>query len=297
MMKKRCLFCDEIVPTKSESNYDRYIGCSCSPGGYYSLRSDSYEAIQSFTHQKKREMFHLISAYIRERTDSDDKVTLTVNDLESIANSPEIPLTLEDKGHRLLQYLYRHAGNPGESVVIHPLSSNYNLTYSPNLQELVYIIDKLRNEHLLVREGINFQLTEKGWSEAAAIGGGKKRTPCSVLLPDQEELRSEWLGGLLPKIEKYGYQPRVVTLSGAKNGEEEFSLERISESKLMIADLTGQSSEVYFAAGYAFGLNIPIIWTVHSSGAHIQLPGIEEIRPIVWESVEELAVILQHKLG
>ncbi|MMZ67494.1 hypothetical protein D1872_300850 [compost metagenome] len=65
----------------------------------------------------------------------------------------------------------------------------------------------------------------------------------------------------------------------------------------MIADLTGQSSEVYFAAGYAFGLNIPIIWTVHSSGAHIQLPGIEEIRPMVWESVEELAVILQHKLG
>ncbi len=75
-------------------------------------------------------------------------------------------------------------------------------------------------------------------------------------------------------------------------------MERMSESKRLIVDLTGYSPEVYFAAGYAFGLNIPIIWTVHhSSGAHVQLPGIEEIRPIVWESVEELAFILQHKLG
>lgn len=294
MRKKRCLFCDKIVFTKQEGDYDRYMGCSCSPDGFYSLLIDSYDAINSFPYQKKRNLFHIVSAYIREQTDCNEKVTLSIDDLESIANSPDIPVTIEDKGNRLLQYLYRHSSAPGEPVVIHPLSSNYNLTYSPNQQELVYIIDKLRNEHLLTREGLTFQLTETGWSEADAER--KNLKPCSVLISNEEDLRTEWLARLLPKIEQHGYLPRLLTHEKTQNSEK-YSLEMIADSKLIIADLTGQAPEVYFAAGYALGLNIPLIWTVNSSAADKLPVKIQEIRPIVWDTVEELAVFLQQRLS
>jgi hypothetical protein len=296
MIKKHCLFCDEIVPTNTDGDYDRYMGCSCSPGGFYSLLRDSYATINSFPHQKKRDMFHIVSAYIRELTDCEEKVSLSADDLESIANSPKIPVTIEDKGNRLLQYLYRHSEGPGEPVVIQPLSSSYNLTYSPNLQELVYIIDKLINDQLLIREGMNFKLTEKGWSEAASSAGGKKLKPCSILISDEENLRTEWLERLLPKIEQYGYMPRLLTHTKAQN-RETYSLEHIADTKLIIADLTGQSPEVYFAAGYALGLNIPVIWTVNSSDADKLFVQIKDIRPIVWDTAEELALILQQRLS
>lgn len=296
MNKKHCLFCDEIVPIKSKGDYDIYIGCSCSPDGAYSLLRDSYEMILSLPHQKKRDMFHLVSGYIREQTDCEEKVTLQANDLEAIVNSPNIPVTIEDKGNRLLQFLYRHSQGPGEPVVIHPLSSSYNLTYSPNLQELVYIVDKLRSEHLLIREGMTFQLTEKGWSEAAASAGGKKLVPCSVLISDEEDLCAAWLQMLLPKMEQYGYQPRLLTKAKTQNSEK-YSLELIADSKLVIADLTAQSPEVYFAAGYALGLNIPVIWIMKSSDAGKLPVRIEEIRPIVWNTAEELAAILQQRLS
>jgi hypothetical protein len=296
MIKKHCLFCDEIVPTKPEGDYDRYVSCSCSPGGFYTLLRDSYESINSFPHQKKRDMFHLVSAYIRELTDCDEKVSLSADDLETIAHSPKIPVTIEDKGNRLLQYLYRHSESPGVPVVIHPLSSSYNLTYSPNLQELVYIIDKLRNEQLLIREGMTFKLTEKGWSEAAASAGGKNLKPCFVLISDEEDLRTQWPERLLPKIEQCGYLPRLLTHTKTQN-REKYSLELIADSKLIIADLTGQSPEVYFAAGYALGLNIPVIWTVNSSYADKLFVQLKDIRPIVWDTAEELAVILQQRLS
>jgi len=77
-------------------------------------------------------------------------------------------------------------------VLIQPLSSSYNLTYSPNLQELVYILDKLTNEQFMIREGMTFKLTDEGWNEAAAIAGGKKIKPCIVLMSDAEDLR--WSG-------------------------------------------------------------------------------------------------------
>lgn len=298
MMKKRCLFCDEIVPTKPEGDYDRYIGCSCSPDGSYSLLRDSYESINSLPHPKKRSMLHIVSAYLREQTDRDEAIDLSANDLETIVNAPTIPVTIEDKGIRLLQYLYRHSDRAGESVVIHPLSSNYNLTYSPNLQELVYIIDKLRNEQLIIREGTSFQLTEQGWHEAAASAGGKKLKPCTILIANEENLSIEWQDRILPIIEQYGYLPRLLThaTTGTPDGEQ-YSQELIADSKLIIADLTGQSPEVYFAAGYALGLSIPVIWSMNSRDADTLPVKIKEIRPIVWNSAEELISILQQRLS
>ncbi|WP_229106709.1 hypothetical protein [Paenibacillus sp. 1001270B_150601_E10] len=244
-------------------------------------------------------MLHLVSAYIRERNDCGEEVILSADDLDTIVNSPNIPVTIEDKSNRLLQHLYRHSEGLGEAVVIQPLSSNYNLTYSPNLQELVYIIEKLRSEQFIIREGMNFQLTEKGWSEAAASAGGQPLKPCSVLIANEGVLCTEWQERLLPNIEQFGYLPRLLTHTTHTKPQnlETYSLELIADSKLIIADLTSQSPEVYFTAGYALGLNIPVVWTVNSSDAELLPVKIKELRPIVWDTVEELLVILQQRIS
>lgn len=294
MIKKHCLFCEEMVATKPDGDYDRYLGCSCSPDGFYSLLRESYKLIHSLPHQKKRDMFPIVSAYIREATDCDEKVTLSADELDSIANSPKIPITIEDKGIRLLQYLYRHSHGPGEPVIIHPLSGSYNLTYSPNLQELVYIIDTLTNKKLLIREGTTFKLTEDGWREAAANAGDKRLKPCYILISDDEKLHSVWQERLFPKIEQCGYLPHLLT---QMNKREKLDLQLMAESKLIIADLTNQSPEVYYAAGYAHGLNIPVIWTVNNSYSDKLSVQIKDIRPIAWDTADDLAALLQQRLS
>ncbi|MNH81132.1 hypothetical protein D3C73_334930 [compost metagenome] len=295
MARKLCLFCDEIVPIESHGDFDRFIGCHCSPDGYYSLMRSSYNPIQAFSHVQKRQILPVISAYIREKTDLDLKVNLTLEGLDSIVNSPEIPVTIEDKGTRLLLYLYRHSEGAGHPVTIRPLSSCYNLTYSPNLQELVYIIDKLREEELIAREGGTFKLTEKGWSEASARSGGRKLKSCYVLLPDHDTLRASWTEKILPRLEQCGYLPRLIHESWSDNRDTPPS-EIVSNSKLVIADITSHSPAVYFAAGIAEGLNIPVIWTVkHSESNPIAVPS-NHIRPMIYDLEEELAAMLQQKL-
>jgi len=106
----------------------------------------------------------------------------------------------------------------------------------------------------------------------------------------------EWVAKLLPKIEQFGYLPRLLRHMTTQN-REPYSLEHIEDSKLIIADLTGQSPEVYFMAGYALGLNIPVIWTVNSSEADNLFVQVKNTRPMVWDSAEELAVLLQQKLS
>lgn len=297
MMKKLCLFCDELVPIESKGDHDRYVGCNCSPDSFYGLLRESYDSIRALSYQTKSKLFPIISAYIRERTDCDEKVILSIEDLDSIGNSPKIPATIDGKGARLLQYLYRHSERAGEPVVIHPLSTNYNLTYSPNLQELVYIIEKLREEQFIVRESMMFKLTEKGWSEAAASAGGRKLKSCFVLLGDDEEWRAEWSVSVLPKIEQCGYLPRLFNYSGMENGDNH-SIQLLAESKLIIADITNHSPEAYFAGGYALGMKIPVIWTMkRSSNADNRFVQALQIRPFVWDTIEELAAMLQQRLS
>lgn len=296
MEKKRCLFCSEIVQIEEKGMHDHYLGCYCAPGASYSLLRDSYNTINAFSYQIKSKRFPIVSAYIREQTDCGEAVMLSIEDLATIENSPNIPVTIEEKEGRLLQYLYRHSDGPDDPVVIHPLSQSYNLTYSPNLQELVYIIEKLKEERLIIREGMTFMLTEKGWSEAAARAGGRKLKSCFVLLSDCADTRSEWSTSVFPKIEQCGYLPRLFHQSDM-NSRENHSIELLSDCKLIIADLSKLSPEVYFAAGYALGKNIPVIWTVNRSSADELFVQSHPIRPFVWDTTEELAEMLQQRLS
>ncbi|WP_054024595.1 hypothetical protein [Bacillus sp. FJAT-28004] len=296
MEKKRCLFCSEIVPIEEKGEYDRYLGCCCAPGSYYSLLRDSYLAINSLSYPIKNKRFPIISGYIREQLDCGKKVTLSIDDLETIEKAPHIPLTIEDKEGRLLQYLYRNSDVPGQSIIIQPLSQNFNLTYSPNLQELVYIVEKLREGQFIVREGINFKLTEKGWNEAAASAGGRKLKTCCVLLSDNQDLKEEWFENVFPKLEQFGYLPFMFQQSDVE-GIEYHAMTKLTDSKLIIADITNHSPEVYFTAGYALGRNIDVVWTMKSTQTDELFVQPESIRPIMWANVEELTGLLQQRLS
>ncbi|MEF3306364.1 hypothetical protein [Paenibacillus sp. GYB003] len=295
MDTKRCVFCDKIVPVKANDETYNFLGCNCAPGESYKLRKDSYELYASLPHHTKHQMFPIISAYIRESVDCEESVTLAFEDLEAIRHSPRVPVTIEAKADKLLAYFHRHAAGPNETVVIRQLADHYNLTYSPNLQELVHIIEKLRDERLLERTGSAFRLTEAGWREADARAGGKRLKPCAVIVTEPEEVRAEWTMNVFPKLQQCGYFPRMIEYSPF-NKIGDGAMRTIAESKLLIADLSGANANIYFAAGYALGLDVPVLCAVKRDDAEHLPVGSNQLRPIVWERTEELADKLQQRL-
>lgn len=292
-MKKHCLFCNELADMKQDENFDRYSGCMCAPNTYYHLSTEAYSHIQSFSYAKKRQLLPLVSAYVRERAENGERMLLTPAKLEEIMVDPHIPMTTEEKEKRLLQYLYGRTDSAMEPVNLHPLSRSFNLTYSTNLQEFVYIIEKLRETELLIREGSVLKLTDQGWSEAAAFSGGGKRKLCSVMVGD-EEIGLEWSAQLLPGLEQCGYDTRLFLPSSLRKPDSAL-LESLTESHYIIADLTEAGPEVYFAAGYAAHADIPLTWTIRADQSDSLLPQSEWIRPIPWEETEELVQRFQLK--
>jgi hypothetical protein len=62
----------------------------------------------------------------------------------------------------------------------------------------------------------------------------------------------------------------------------------IKNSGLVIADVTGQNQGVYYEAGYAIGLNIPVIWCCRSNEADQLHFDTRQYNHILWKDEEDL---------
>lgn len=71
----------------------------------------------------------------------------------------------------------------------------------------------------------------------------------------------------------------------------------IRQSSLIVADFTGQRGGVYFEAGFAKGLGIPVIWTCHEDGVENLHFDTRQYNHIVWESPEDLKTKLINRIS
>jgi hypothetical protein len=69
--------------------------------------------------------------------------------------------------------------------------------------------------------------------------------------------------GIEHAIRKAGYKPVVIRLKEHANIIIEEIIAEIHNSTFVVADFTGHRGGVYFEAGIAMGLHIPVIWTCH----------------------------------
>ncbi len=63
---------------------------------------------------------------------------------------------------------------------------------------------------------------------------------------------------------------------------------KLKSSRIIIADFTNHRNSVYFEAGYAMGMKIPIIWTVQKGHDNDMSFDTRQYPHIVWESGEDL---------
>lgn len=71
---------------------------------------------------------------------------------------------------------------------------------------------------------------------------------------------------------------------------------KIKSSKIVIADFTGQRNSVYFEAGLAMGLNIPVIWTCKKEEEKELSFDTRQYPHILWETKEDLKEQLRNRI-
>lgn len=84
----------------------------------------------------------------------------------------------------------------------------------------------------------------------------------------RNELTDLWMNAIEPAIRDAGYEPKRIDRIQHNNKIDDEIVATIRRSRFVIADFTGSRGGVYFEAGFALGLNIPVIWTTRTGRLH-----------------------------
>lgn len=105
-----------------------------------------------------------------------------------------------------------------------------------------------------------------------------------------EPLTSIFNTNLKEAIESEGFEYVVVNQDNVEHNKSinDEIIVKLKTSRIVIADFTNHRNSVYFEAGYAMGINIPIIWTCQKGHEDDMSFDTRQFPHIVWEDKNDL---------
>ena len=112
----------------------------------------------------------------------------------------------------------------------------------------------------------------------------------------KDDLRDAWTNGFDPGIRAAGFHPVRIDDKDYVGGITDEIMAEIKRSRFVVADYTGQRSNVYFEAGFALGLGLTVIQTCRADEATDLHFDIRHLNTLVWKSHAELARGLEKRI-
>ena len=213
----------------------------------------------------------------------------------------EIPTSIPDyspreKQIKLLQNLERMTEYPGNAVKI---NAKYDipLAWAAGEEELLYYINSLIERGLLrqfmgevsvtkgFRTSFPVAITADGWDYLEKQERHiEERTQAFVAMSFSDDLKPIWQGPIKNAITKAGYKPYRVDAEPHTDRIDAKIISEIKNSRFIVADITEQKRGVYFEAGYALGMGLPVIWCVRKDDLENVHFDTRQYNHIVWKT-------------
>ena len=115
-----------------------------------------------------------------------------------------------------------------------------------------------------------------------------------------ESMDKAYEEGIRPGIEDAGYRPLRIDRKPDVDKIDDEVISEIRRSRFLVADFThgddGARGSVYFEAGFAHGLGVPVIYTCHSDAMEKLHFDTRQYAHIVWDTPEELRNSLHQRI-
>lgn len=265
---------------------------ACEQCGKFKITGTAIAVIADLTPTKRLKL----SCWAREQFALGELPEINSDIAKRVANFP-IPGIIE-RADRLLRYAIENETFLGETFGLNrPILRA--VTYSQDLKDIRYLASFLDDQGYLVYRGgpDTARATAKGRIRYEQMQTERKDSAQGfVAMWFNKETEGAYSGGFAPGIEGAGYRSFRVDKHEHANKIDDEIIAQIRNSRFLVADFTGHRGGVYFEAGFALGLNIPVIWTCrkdHLEDLHFDT---RQFNCIDWTEPAELAVRLQRRI-
>lgn len=227
--------------------------------------------------------------------------------LSILNSSVDRSLSMHRRAERLLGYVVAKTDIAGTNVLITDGSHEaFAWTESVDWQEVGYLLEHLKNKGLLTLQrtrGVGYQavVTVDGYTKIDELATTSDSAQAFVAMWFADEMEEAYEKAIRPAIETAGYEAMRIDLKPDVNKIDDEILAEIRRSRFLVADMThgedGARGGVYFEAGFALGLNIPVIFTCRNDRIDALHFDTRQYYHIVWSNPEELYKGLTNRIG
>ena len=289
-----CLIGDAEVQLDKSMVDDQIV--TCPRCGRFRLSDHAYRSALNSAEKRP-----LVSGAIRNRSERGERVELRDSDLDRLLEGVKVPSDPFEAIDLLLHHLEEHGEGFGSPVQLNP-QNDYPLLYSASPEAFKWIVRKAAELGYLQQPtymGDGYRIDPQGWRRLGELKKqGGESDQAFVAMSFDPSLDEAWSRGLAPALRAGGLKPLRIDQKEHNEKICDLIIAEVRKSGLLVADFTQNRSGVYFEAGLAFGLGIPVIWTCEKSffeeeGVHFDT---RQYNHILWESPEDLKERLENRL-
>ena len=300
--KQFCPIWDDTV-TRIKQLHDR-DGCLIegSPriGGDYEISAQAMQDVGALGPTDKAKL----TTFLLELRRAGDRTPLVDSDLVEKAKSAD-PLPVYVRAERLLRYLVR-----GSRFVGYPFS-NHSIREDPEAlawsestraADVAYFVDYLMDTGWLIRHRSGcFRITIPGYQHVAEESTKRDLSQCFVAMWFDDSMNSAYEEGIKKAVEECGYTPLPINKKPDVIKIDDEIIAEIRRSRFVVADFThdpeqGIRGGVYFEAGFASGLGLPVIYSCRENLKEALHFDTRQYYHILWKTEEDLCDELKKRI-
>ena len=222
-------------------------------------------------------------------------------------------LQVSERLTRGLQFLERHIERLGNRVKLGN-SSDISLASLAETESLSgheqYALFKMLEEMGLL-SGTFYQSGEMsiapsaaGWSELFKLNETISKADSSqafIAMWFNPQTNDAFENGIYPAVQQSGYRPFRIDKKEHNNKIDDEIVAEIRRSRFLIADFTSEPEKarggVYYEAGFAHGLGLPVIWTCREDSMPYLHFDTRQYAHIIWKTPVDLFEQLRNRIG
>jgi hypothetical protein len=222
------------------------------------------------------------------------------------------PLSFTQRVERVLRFISTRTG-VGESLPLYRQSNDElsarlmawsESASQQELSSLLNVISEMGLIQLTPTTGtqLNARLTFRGYERVEELTRRQSiSSQIFVAMWFDEMTKLGYENGIKPAIEAVGYTPLRIDDKEHSNKIDDEIIAEIRRSRCLVADFTCRPREarggVYFEAGFAMGLNIPVVWTCHQDSLNDLHFDTRQYNHVVWDKPEDLRDKLKKRIA
>jgi len=312
MADGNCALCGQAAKLLNPGTYGRKLvnRVACETCGEYFITVEAEAEVRNPDWDASKRA--MLSGVTRERSEQDSPIVICSSAYEPTGDpvgirideilAALVPHTIPERIDRALQNLARRSRHPGDEVEV-DRSRDWPLFFAENDDALDFTLQHMIEAGLInkpltdLKGGGAFALTVKGWDRIEGLRHVRPETrQAFIAMWFDPQLDDAYEKGLGPAIKDAGYKPMRVDMTQFNERIDDRIIAEIRRSRFLVADVTEHRQPVYFEAGFAMGLGLPVIFTCRSD--HIGACNFDtrQYNHIVWESPEDLKEKLKNRI-